>query len=159
MTALLPDRVWNEIEPFLPQHRRSSKGGRPRIDDRKALTGIIFILRTGIPWQTLPLEMGCGSGSTCWRRMEEWTDAGVWPHVLEHLLRALGKAGKIDLSRAVIDSASVRAVFGGRTPAQTRRIAGKTAAKGTFLRTLTESLWLSKQVRPTSGTKNGSCRC
>lgn len=158
MTALLADRLWNEIEPLLPKHPPSPKGGRPRVEDRKALTGIIFVLRTGVPWQMIPKEMGCGSGSTCWRRMEEWTDAGVWPQVLERLLRALGKAGKIHLSRAVIDSASVRAVFGGRTRGQTRRTAEKTAANGMFSRMPKEIRWSCKRARPTSGMKSGSCR-
>ena len=131
MTALLPDELWSEVEPLIPKRRRSPKGGRPPVEDRQALMGILFVLRTGLPWNMLPKEMGCGSGVTCWRRLGEWTDAGVWPELHGRLLNVLGKAGQIDLSLAVIDSASVRAVFGGRTPARIPRIARKTAVNGT----------------------------
>ena len=75
---LLPDELWEIIRPILPVHTPDPRGGRPRLDDRKALTGILFVLKTGIPWEDLPCEMGCGSGSTCWRRFAEWTAAGVW---------------------------------------------------------------------------------
>ena len=69
MAELVSDELWNQIEPLLPPlPPRSPKGGRPRVEHRLALTGIVFVLKTGIPWQDLPIEMGCGSGSTCWRR-------------------------------------------------------------------------------------------
>ena len=131
MAALVPDELWIEIEHLLPKHEPSPKGGRPPVGDREALTGIVFVLKTGIPWQMLPNELGCGSGSTCWRRLQEWTAAGVWQEVHKRLLRILGKAGKVDLSRAVIDSASVRAVFGGRIRVPIPRIAAKRAVNVT----------------------------
>jgi transposase len=127
MAELVSDELWNQIEPLLPPlPPRSPKGGRPRVEHRPALTGIVFVLKTGIPWQDLPTEMGCGSGSTCWRRFADWTRLSVWsaPRVL---LATLGKAGAIHLERAVMDSASVRAVFGGRTPVPIRRIVRKQA--------------------------------
>jgi transposase len=124
---LLTDELWELIEPFLPSHRPRPKGGRKPIDHRRTLTGILFVLKTGIPWEDLPQEMGCGSGMTCWRRLHEWQEAGVWQDIHHLLLNRLRQADKIDWSRAVVDSASVRAVFGGRTPAPTPRIAGKTA--------------------------------
>ena len=124
---LLPDELWEIIEPLLPPHPPHPKGGRPPLDDRKALTGILFVNRTGIPWQALPTEMKCGSGSTCWRRFSEWTRLAVWSQLHALLLTALGKAGAINLERAVVDSASVRAVFGGRTPAPIRPIVQKRA--------------------------------
>jgi transposase len=82
MAELVSDALWNQIEPLLPPlPPRSPKGGRPRVEHRPALTGIVFVLKTGIPWQELPTEMGCGSGSTCWRRFAKaqdwWTPAGV----------------------------------------------------------------------------------
>lgn len=78
---LVSDELWSIVEPLLPQHIPSPKGGRPRISDRAALTGIIFVLKTGIPWEELPQEMGCGSGMTCWRRLQEWQKAGVWEKI------------------------------------------------------------------------------
>lgn len=125
--------MWNQIEPLLPPlPPPSPKGGRPPVEHRAALTGIVFVLKTGIAWQDLPIEMGCGSGSTCWRRFAAWTELAVWSRLHALLLTALGKAGAINLERAVLDSASVRAVFGGRTPARTRRIVRNRAANATF---------------------------
>ena len=89
---LLPDELWHEIEPLLPPHPpRTSKGGRPPVDDRDALRGILFVLKTGTPWQALPTEAFGVSGSSCWRRFDEWTDAGVWPELHRRLLNRLGK--------------------------------------------------------------------
>lgn len=125
---LLPDELWEEVQPLLPPHPLQPEGGRPWCDDRRALLGIIFVLRTGLPWQMIPKEMPCPSGSTCWRRLRQWTRAGVWPEVHRRLLNRLGVQGEIDLSRAVIDSASVRAVFGGATQDRTPRIVRRRAA-------------------------------
>lgn len=128
MAELVSDELWKQLEPLLPPlPLPSPKGGRPRVENREALTGIMFVLKTGIPWQALPTEMGCGSGSTCWRRFAEWTRLKVWSKLHSLFLTALGKAGAVNLERAVIDSASVRAVFGGRTPVPTRPIVAKRA--------------------------------
>ncbi len=129
MAELVSDELWKQIEPLLPPAPPpSSKGGRPPVENREALTGIVFVLRTGIPWQALPKEMNCGSGSTCWRRFTLWTQLEVWSKLHALLLTALGKAGAVHLERAVIDSASVRAVFGGRTRVPIQRIVRKPAA-------------------------------
>ncbi len=74
---LIDDALWSVIEPLLPPEKDKPKGGRPRLGNRAALTGIVFVLKTGIPWELLPQEMGCGSGMTCWRRLAEWQAAGV----------------------------------------------------------------------------------
>lgn len=113
MGPLLPDEVWYDIEFLFPPQIASSKGGRPPVTHRQALTGIIFILRTGLPWNMLPQEMNCGSGVTCWRRFRAWTRAGLWEQIRLRLLHQLGKSGGIDASHAVVDSASVRALAGG----------------------------------------------
>ncbi len=110
---LLSDELWTVIQPLLPSWTPSPKGGHPRIDDRKALTGILFVLKTGIPWEDLPWEMGCGSGMTCWRRLRDWQTDGTWDKILKELLRRLRGADKIDWSRALIDSSFVRAAYGG----------------------------------------------
>ena len=128
---LLPDELWAEIEPILPPHPPYPKGGRPPSDDRKCLRGIIFVLRTGIPWQMLPTDVFGASGSTCWRRFHEWSEAGVWPAIHHRVLNRLGQEGQVDQSADVIDSQSVRALFGGRTPAPAPSTAGKTAANAT----------------------------
>lgn len=129
MAELITDELWEQVEPLLPAlPKPSPQGGRPPISNRQALTGIVFVLKTGIPWQSLPNEMNCGSGSTCWRRFAAWTRLQVWSKLHSLILSVLGKAGAIHLERAVLDSASVRAVFGGRTPVPTRRIGPKPAA-------------------------------
>jgi transposase len=110
---LLPDALWNLIQPLLPLSPRRPKGGRPRLSDRSCFTGILFVLRSGIPWEMLPQELGCGSGMTCWRRLRDWQEVGIWQLIHFALLGWLSRFGQIDWSRAVVDSCSVRAVFGG----------------------------------------------
>jgi transposase len=130
MAVLVPNKLWHEIEPLLPKHSASPKGGRPPVSDRACLTGVVFVLKSGLPWNLLPPEMGCGSGVTCWRRLRDWTQHGVWPEVHRRLLRRLGKRGSLRLSRAIIDSASMRAVWGGNIPDPTPPIARKKVANG-----------------------------
>ena len=123
--------LWDAIAPLLPEHQPSPKGGRPPVPDRACLEGIIFVLKAGMPWPMLPTRLGYGSGSTCWRRFHAWTQLGVWPKLHQRPLRELGRRGRLNLERAVIDSASVRALKGGRTPARTPPIVGKMAANAT----------------------------
>lgn len=117
---LVTDDLWAIVAPLLPTERPKPKGGRPRVPDRACLTGIMFVLKSGIPWELLPQEMGCGSGVTCWRRLRDWQQAGVWDQLHRTLLDRLGAAGQIDWSRASLDSASVPAKKGasrrGRIP-------------------------------------------
>ena len=125
---VLPDPLWELIEPVLPPDKPPKSNGRPPVPNRQALTGILFVLRTGIPWEYLPQEMGCGSGMTCWRRLHAWQKAGIWQRVFERLLAHLNEADAIDWSRAVADSASVRAVFGGTKRGRIQRIDEKLGA-------------------------------
>jgi transposase len=118
---LVNDELWEIIEPLLPDEPSKAEGGRPRVDDRAALTGIIFVLKSGIPWEMLPQEMGCGSGVTCWRRLREWQEAGVWRRLHRVLLDRLGEADRIDWERACLDSATVPAKKGAEKPARIRR--------------------------------------
>jgi transposase len=113
---LVPDELWETIAPLLPKHRaRPGKRGRPPVDDRAALTGIVFVLQSGIPWNMLPQEMGCGSGVSCWRRLRHWQRRGVWRKLLAAMLQRVNDDERgIDWSKVVLDSQSIRAVFGGR---------------------------------------------
>jgi transposase len=110
---LVSDELWALIEPILPKKpRRYRYPGRKPADNRKALAGIIFVLKTGIPWEDLPLEFGC-CGMTCWRRLAAWNKAGVWAKMHQIMLSRLRNAEKINWNRAIVDSSSVRAVHGG----------------------------------------------
>ena len=103
---LVSDALWESIKPLLPPEPPKPKGGRPRVPDRAALTGILFVLKSGIPWEMLPPEMGCGSGVTCWRRLRDWQQAGVWARLHQSVLDRLGEADKIDWRRASVDTRS-----------------------------------------------------
>ena len=97
---LLTDELWSVIEPLLPKWTPSPKGGQPRLDDRKALTGILFVLKAGLPWEDLPCEMGCGCGMTCWRRRRDWQADGARDQVHKALLDERRGADKIGWSTA-----------------------------------------------------------
>jgi len=111
---LVTDKLWEIIESLLRPEPPKLRGGRPRVEDRAALAGIIFVLKSGIPWEMLPKEMGCGSGGTCWRRLRDWQEAVVWEVLRRVLLDLLlGRADRIDWESASLDSASVPAKEGG----------------------------------------------
>jgi transposase len=105
---LLDDMLWNDVQTLLPppKPRRSRYPGRKPIDDRKALTGILFVLKMGIPWEELPQEMGCGSGMTCWRRLQHWHQTGAWPRLQQLLTTQWREAERVDWSRAARESAA-----------------------------------------------------
>jgi transposase len=116
---LVSEQLWQIVEPLLPTEPPNARGGRPRVPDRVVLSGIIFVLKSGIPWRMLPKEMGYGSGVTCWRRLRDWQKAGVWRRLHRALLDWLGRSGKVDWSRASLDSASVPAKRGAKQSAPT----------------------------------------
>jgi transposase len=128
---LVTDEFFDEIEPLLPKHPPDPRGGAPRVPDRPCLEGIAYVLKTGCQWQQLPESDRWPSGSTCWRRFDEWTRCGVWPQLHRRLLNHLGRAGAVDLDRVVVDSASVRAKKGARTAAPALWTGGKTGANAT----------------------------
>jgi transposase len=138
---LLPDDLWAVVEPLLPPEPPKPRGGRPRVPDRAALTGILFVLRSGIPWELLPRELGCGSGVTCWRRLRDWQRHGVWDRLHRALLDRLGEADRIDWSRASLDCASVPAKGGAPRWARTQPIAARRAPSATSSPTGRASRW------------------
>ncbi len=112
---LLSDELWSRIEPLLPPPPPPNpKGGRPPVPDRKCLTGILFVLKTGIAWEDLPAEMDCGCGMTCWRRLRDWHQAGVWQRLHEALLADLRAAGELEMAAMIADASYLRAFWGRR---------------------------------------------
>lgn len=136
---ILTDALWERIEPLLPAEKPKPRGGRPPTPNREALRGILFVLRTGIPWEYLPQEMGCGSGMTCWRRLRDWYEAGVWEKLYAVVLDELGTRGDIDWSRASLDASSVPAKKGAQRRGATRRTGANWARNTTSSSTATAS--------------------
>lgn len=124
---LVTDELWFKVEPLLPGFTPGPKGGRPRVSDRACLTGILFVLKTGIAWEDLPMEMGCGSGMTCWRRLRDWHKAGVWRRPHELLLADLRGAGELEMAAMIADASYLRAFLGVRTPAPAQWIVERQA--------------------------------
>jgi transposase len=118
---IVSDGLWQRIEPLLPKRQRRFRyPGRKPVPDRQALQGILFVLHTGIGWEDLPQELGFGSGMTCWRRLQRWTDAGVFDQVHQILLAKLNAANRIDWSRAAMDGSHIDAKKG--VPQQAPRL-------------------------------------
>jgi transposase len=122
---IVTDELWSLVEPLIPRHKASRRGGQPPKSDRLCFTGIVFVLKTGIAWEDFPQEMGC-CGMTLWNRLNAWRKAGVWKTLHKVLLTKLNAAELLDWSRATADSGSVRAVRGGKKQAP----APWTAARG-----------------------------
>ena len=146
---LVSDALWAAVAPLLPAVPLSPKGGRPRVPDRAALTGIVFVLKTGMPWEYLPREMGCGSGMTCWRRLRAWQRAEVWARLHETLLQRLADADKIDWSRASADASRIPAKGGAPAPARTRWTGASRGRITTWWPTAAASRWRPSRPRPT----------
>ncbi|MET8292080.1 IS5 family transposase [Streptomyces sp. NPDC005132] len=146
------DELWARIEPLLPVvPRRADHPGRRRLDDRKVLSGILFVLYTGIPWEFLPQELGFGSGMTCWRRLRDWNDAGVWQRLHESLLADLHAVGALDWSRAVIDGSHVRAMKGGPKTGPSPVVRARAGSKHHLI---TEAHGIPLAVSLTGGNRN-----
>ncbi|GAA4887021.1 IS5 family transposase [Pseudonocardia benzenivorans] len=128
---MVSDELWALVEPLLPKQRKPKRGrtGRPRVPDRAALAGIVFVLRTGISWNALPPELGCGSGVTCWRRLRQWQQAGVWQELHRVVLDRLAQRDLLDWSRAAVDSVSVRAKRRGELTGPSPTDRGKVGSK------------------------------
>jgi transposase len=125
------DGLWQRVQPLLPQaERRFRYPGRLRIDDRRCLEGILFVLYSGLPWRAVPAELGV-SGVTCWRRLQQWQEAGVWSGLLLSLRAELERAGALDAARVLVDSSIAPAKKGARRLGPARWIAAAPPASGT----------------------------
>lgn len=127
-TSMVSDELWQLIHLLLPPEPPKPKGGRPRVPDRAALEGILYVLKTGIGWEHLPHQLGYGSGMTCWRRLRDWHAAGVFTRLHHVLLDRMAQAHQLDWTRACVDSTSVPAARGGPKRARTPRIVAGLAA-------------------------------
>lgn len=154
---LVSDELWQIVQPLLPVHKPSPKGGHPRVDDRVCLSGILFLLKTGIAWEDFPAEMGC-CGMTLWNRFMQWSHAGVWQQLHATLLDRLRAAGELDLETVVVDSSSVRAIHGGKKRAQAPWIAAKMAQSTTSRSMAMARRWRGSSPRPTATTSRSCCR-
>jgi len=128
---LVSDALWQRIGPLLPppKPRRHRFPGRKPLDYRKILTGIVFVLKTGINWEDLPAELGWGCGKTCKKCLKAWQEAGIW-HRLHHiLLEELQEADEIDWSRGAVDSTKSRALGGGDDTGRNPTDRGKLGTK------------------------------
>ena len=116
--AIVSDTLWRRIEPLLPRpkarNRHRQYAGRKPSDPRQILTGIVFALRTGVPWEHLPATREWPSGQTWLRWLRRGQRAGGWNRLRVELLSELARAGRIHWERAIVDSASIRAPHGGR---------------------------------------------
>ena len=128
---LVDDELWAAVEPLPPPGKPPGTPGHPRVSDRVALAGILFVLKTGLPWEYFPQELGC-CGMTLWRRLRDWQAAGVWDRLHRSLLDRLGEAGRIDWSRASADGARVPAKGGAPRRGRTRSIGASRAASITW---------------------------
>lgn len=117
------DGFWERVQPVLPVRRRRFRyPGRMRIDDRRCLEGILFVLFSGLPWEAVPAELDV-SGVTCWRRLQEWQAAGVWQQLLRVLLEELERLGRLDAARLLVDASIAPAKKGAPRRGQARWIA------------------------------------
>src|ERR1700716_1638337 len=104
---ILPDDLWKRLEPLIPkpkENRHVQFAGRKPSDARRVVTGILFVLQTGVPWRSLPATSAFPSGFTCLRRLRQWQQAGIWQRLFEILLAELQATRKIDGYRALVDS-------------------------------------------------------
>nr|WP_286160441.1 IS5 family transposase [Streptomyces yunnanensis] len=145
------DELWAVIQPLLPKvERRTRYPGRKRHPDRLVFQGILFVLHTGISWEQLPQELGFGSGMTCWRRLAEWTEAGVWPRLHEVLLAKLRGANALDFSRAAVDGPHT-GVKGGSQTGRSPVDRGKTGSKHHLI---TDATGIPLAATLTGGNRN-----
>lgn len=131
MKPFVSDALWERIERFLPPlpKRRFRFPGRKPLDRRRILTGILFVLKTGIAWDDLPCDLGCGCGKTCRHYLQLWHQAGVWLKLHALLLAELNGADEIDWERGLIDASFAKAPEGGEDTGPNPTDRGKSGSK------------------------------
>jgi len=131
MRPFITDALWERLQPLIPPppKRRFRFPGRKPLDYRKILTGILFVLKTGIAWDDLPSELGCGCGKTCRYYLQAWHQAGVWLKLHAVLLAELNNADQIDWRRALIDASFAKAPEGGEETGPNPTDRGKSGSK------------------------------
>ncbi|MEU9029028.1 IS5 family transposase [Streptomyces sp. NPDC048383] len=149
---VVDDELWAVVEPLLPRvERRTRHPGRKRHPDRPVFQGILFVLHTGIAWEHLPQELGFGSGMTCWRRLAEWTEVGMWHRLHEVLLVKLRSANALDFSRAAVDGSHIRALKGGAKTGRSPVDRGRTGSKHHLI---TDATGIPPAATLTGGNRN-----
>lgn len=108
----IPDELWERIEPLLPPPKPKKKSGRPRMDDRQAMTAIFYVLRTGCQWKALPRSLG--AASTVHDRFQEWLEAGVFERLWQAGLSEYDEKVGIDWEWQAMDGAMTKAPLGGK---------------------------------------------
>ena len=108
----LTDEQWLKIEPLLPKRQGKPKRGRPRVDDRMVIEGILWVLRTGARWRDLPERYP--SPSTCWLRLKLWEEQGVWLNMWRAFLSQLDTKEILDWKDAFIDGSFALAKKGAK---------------------------------------------
>ncbi|HEX2951924.1 MAG TPA: IS5 family transposase [Armatimonadota bacterium] len=108
----IPDELWQRIAPLLPKPKPKKKPGRPRMDDRQALTAIFYLLRTGCQWEALPRCLG--ARSTVHDRFQEWRAAGFFQHLWQEGLAAYDAVEGLDWEWQSMDAAMTKAPLGGK---------------------------------------------
>ena len=146
---LLTDAQWEKIRPLLPQRPPRPRGGRPPAPDRKVLEGILWILRSGARWQDLPEEFP--SPSTCWRRLRDWEEQGVWLTIWRAFLAELNEQQQLKWSESFLDGSFAPAKKGA---AESAKPSGARGRSGWWWSTARVFLWESDftlPLRPRSG--------
>ena len=108
----LTDAQWGKIAPLLPELKASPRGGPKPIPNRPVFEGILWMLRAGARWQDLPKRFP--SPSTCWRRLRDWEEQGVWGKAWRAFFVQLDAQGQRDWAEAFADGSFAPAKKGGR---------------------------------------------
>ena len=108
VNSILPDKLWDAVRPLLPRKSVRINPGPIPPSDEACLTGILFMLHTGVDWEYLPASIGCVSGRACWARLREWERAGVWQDIYRVVTKYLANGNRIDWSQVTSELTGIR---------------------------------------------------